>query len=89
LKKFETALIDYSGAWGKLIYEKTLTRKSRGIVPFMKKRRRKKLIYFAIVAGVDTANENSSHGFSVLLSGNIEIMDYFDCGGSVQLYLFT
>jgi hypothetical protein len=27
----------YSGAWGKLIYEKTLSRKSRGTVPLIKK----------------------------------------------------
>jgi hypothetical protein len=32
-KKFETALMVYSGAWGKLIHEKTRSRKSRYIVP--------------------------------------------------------
>jgi hypothetical protein len=31
-KKFETALLVYSGAWGKLIHEKK-SRKSRGTVP--------------------------------------------------------
>jgi hypothetical protein len=33
LKKFETALLVYSGAWGKLIHEKNRSRKSRGTVP--------------------------------------------------------
>jgi hypothetical protein len=33
LKKFETALFDYYGAWGKLNHEKTWSRKSRGTVP--------------------------------------------------------
>ncbi len=32
-KKFETALLIYSGAWGKLIHEKNRSRKSRGTVP--------------------------------------------------------
>jgi len=32
-KKFETALLVYSGAWGKLIHEKNISRKSRGTVP--------------------------------------------------------
>ncbi len=32
-KKFETALMVYSGAWGTLIHEKTRSRKSRGTVP--------------------------------------------------------
>ncbi len=32
-KIFETALIGYSKAWGKLIHEKTQSRKSRGTVP--------------------------------------------------------
>ncbi len=36
-KKFETALIVYSGAWGKLIHEKTISRKSRGTVPLNSK----------------------------------------------------
>jgi hypothetical protein len=31
--KFESALLEYSRAWGKLIYEKTWRRKSSGIVP--------------------------------------------------------
>jgi hypothetical protein len=35
-KKFETALMVYSGAWGKLIHEKkTRSRKPRGTVPLM------------------------------------------------------
>jgi hypothetical protein len=32
-KKFETALMIYSGDWGKLIHEKTRIRKSRDTVP--------------------------------------------------------
>ncbi len=32
-KKFETALMVYSGAWGKLIHENTRSRKFRGAVP--------------------------------------------------------
>jgi hypothetical protein len=33
-KKFETALLVYSGAWGKLYHEKkNISRKSRGTVP--------------------------------------------------------
>jgi hypothetical protein len=32
-KKFETALMVYSGAWGKLIHEKTRSKKSRDTVP--------------------------------------------------------
>jgi hypothetical protein len=32
-KKFETALMVYSGIWGKLIHEKNRSRKSRDIVP--------------------------------------------------------
>jgi hypothetical protein len=35
-KKFETALTVYSGAWRKLIHEKTRSRKSRDIVPLRK-----------------------------------------------------
>jgi hypothetical protein len=34
-ENFETALMVYSGAWGKLIYEKTRNRKSRDTVPLM------------------------------------------------------
>jgi hypothetical protein len=34
-KKFETALMVYSGAWGKLIHEKTRSRKSRETVPLI------------------------------------------------------
>jgi hypothetical protein len=50
----------------------------------MKKRIRKRQQTIPpIVAGVDTADENSSYGISVLLSGKIETMN------SVQLYLFT
>ncbi len=33
VKKFETTLMAYSGAWGKLIHEKTRSRKSRDTVP--------------------------------------------------------
>jgi hypothetical protein len=33
LSEFETPLMGYSGAWGKLIHEKTRSRKSRGTVP--------------------------------------------------------
>ena len=33
-KKFETTLMVYSGAWGKLIYEKIRRRKSCGTAPF-------------------------------------------------------
>jgi hypothetical protein len=33
LKKFERALMVYSGAWGKLIHEKTRSKKSRDTVP--------------------------------------------------------
>jgi hypothetical protein len=33
-KKFDTALIVNSGAWGNLIHEKTRSRKSRDTVPF-------------------------------------------------------
>jgi len=36
LNKFETALTRYSGAWEKLIHEKTRSRKSRGTVPLSK-----------------------------------------------------
>jgi hypothetical protein len=36
LKKFETALMGYPGAWGKLIHEKTWSRKFCGIVPLNK-----------------------------------------------------
>ncbi len=32
-EKFETALMVYSGAWGKLIHEKTRSRNSRDTVP--------------------------------------------------------
>ncbi len=32
-EKIETALMVYSGAWGKLIHEKTRSRKSRDTVP--------------------------------------------------------
>jgi hypothetical protein len=32
-EKFETALMVYSGAWGKLIHEKTGSRQSRATVP--------------------------------------------------------
>jgi hypothetical protein len=32
-KKFKTALMVYSGAWGKLIHKKTTCQKSRGTVP--------------------------------------------------------
>jgi hypothetical protein len=32
-KKLETALMVYSGAWGKLIHEKNRSRKSRGTLP--------------------------------------------------------
>jgi hypothetical protein len=32
-KKFEMALLVYSGAWGKLIHEKNRSRKSHGTVP--------------------------------------------------------
>ncbi len=35
-KKFETAVMVYSGAWGKLIHEKTRSRKSRDTVPLTK-----------------------------------------------------
>jgi hypothetical protein len=33
-EKFETDLMVYSGAWGKLIHEKTRSRKSRDTAPF-------------------------------------------------------
>ncbi len=33
LKTLETTLLEYSGAWEKLIHEKILKSKSRGIVP--------------------------------------------------------
>jgi hypothetical protein len=33
LKKFESALLGYSEAWGKLIHQKKLRQKSRGTVP--------------------------------------------------------
>jgi hypothetical protein len=33
LKTFETTLLEYSGAWEKLIHEKILKSKSRGTVP--------------------------------------------------------
>ncbi len=36
LKKFETALRQYSGAWGKLIHKKTWSRKILGTVPLMR-----------------------------------------------------
>jgi hypothetical protein len=36
-KKFETALTVYSGDWGKLIHEKTRSRKSRDTVPLTRK----------------------------------------------------
>jgi hypothetical protein len=35
-EKFETALMVYSGTWGKLFHEKTRSRKSRGNVPLRK-----------------------------------------------------
>jgi hypothetical protein len=38
-KKFETTLKVYSGAWGKLIREKTRRRKSRDTVPLKEKSR--------------------------------------------------
>jgi hypothetical protein len=33
IEKFETVLMVYSGAWGKLIHEKTRSRKSRDTIP--------------------------------------------------------
>ncbi len=40
-KKFEIAFVGYSGAWGKLIHEKSWSLKSRGIAPLIIKRNRK------------------------------------------------
>ncbi len=45
-KKFETTLMVYSGAWGKLIHEKNRSRKSRETVPLNKGHDSKDASYF-------------------------------------------
>jgi hypothetical protein len=42
--------MEYSGAWGKLIHEKTRNRKSRGTVPFIPKWGAQKLKQFHTVS---------------------------------------
>jgi hypothetical protein len=44
-KKFETALIVFSGAWGKLIHEKNRSRKSRDTAPLRSLKRVIKSIF--------------------------------------------
>jgi hypothetical protein len=52
-KKFETALLVLSKAWGKLIHEKNRSKKSRDTIPLMSASKAKKKFFFFLYINLE------------------------------------